>query len=345
MDADINLRCGSLGKLPVLRTMLRDALNAVDPHSLLTYEAAAGLPALRRAVAHLHGAAEENVLITSSGQQALQLILADRKSIMMQQPAYFGAIRLGKQKKSICFHTLDELKEKLQETNHPVIYLTSNFHNPTGETLTSQEKRAIAQEVVRRNGLVIEDNPYDQIYFTDKKPDTIYQYAPTHTIYISSFSKMLAPGLRVGYMLATPAHIERIKTQKITNDLFTSTLSQHICLYAMQRPAYLTQARKEYRKRRDHALAALNYYFKNKRSISWAIPKGGIFIQLQTPMMKEFVRAAQDNHVIMDDDRYWYCDGKSRNRTRLNFVQHDRTVLSEAIRRLSVAYDKCLETR
>lgn len=339
----ISLASGSLGDSMVIKKLLFSITKDVDPVLIMNYEDCRGLKELRQEIININklDLNDDAVLITSSAQQALRIIFTflEERRIFVQRPTYFGALRIIKEKKKINF--FDQIEElwNIDWDDGDVIYLTSNFHNPTAYSVNNEEKKKLAQMAKKKSVVIIEDNPYDLLYYEGGKRKNIFDYDQKQVIYVNSFSKILAPGLRVGYIIADPRIIQNLKSIKITEDLFTSTLNQEICLRAIKNNTYLDDLRKEFRKKRDIALQILKDNLSDIRDISWTEPMGGIFINIQFPLnidMKEFIDLAQEKYnLILESDQYNFYDSRSRNTCRINFVQNSADDLRDGLCRLS----------
>ncbi len=338
----INLGGGSLGDNPILTSVLERSLESINTAMLMDYAHPLGMIELRQEIAMMHSTSPNNILITSSAQQALSLVLSliessdvfSGKMISFKEPAYMGFLRLIK-KKLIQKNPLASFEESLKLEDFGILYLTSNFHNSTGESLSDLQKILIAEKAVIDRGLVIEDNPFDLLYFNKRQPSTIFGLAPGNTIYIGSLSKVLAPGLRVGYILASDENVRRIQPEKEDFDWFTSTLSQQICVNSLKQN-YLDSLREYFKAKRDFALSTLEKYFM-KEGISWNIPEGGIFIRIEFNGVdsQELMQTAQERYnLCLEMDSHNYSNGKFRNSTRINFAQNPAEVTEEGIKRL-----------
>lgn len=345
---EISFACGSIGEIPVLQELIKDAMEQVEVDAIFKYAEPFGMLELREEVAKLVNASDfdigvDNVMITSSSQQGLDIVLdqvVDGKKVYLQEPAYFGVIRLLKKKSVegadvVSFADVFELDDVVSGS---VVYLNSNFHNPTGNSLTTEDKERVVKLAEEKDLMIIEDNPQDQLYYFQKS-DTIFSMAPENTIYVSSFSKILAPGLRIGYLIANSELIKGIRSEKINRDLFTSTLNQQVCLYALRNSKYLNELRNEFKNRRDYALEYLAKFFGNL-NVTWNKPKGGIFVLVDfNKPTYELIKVAQEEHNLkLCGDSQDYFDSKSRNRMRLNMVCNDREMLQEGMLRLYSAY-------
>jgi 2-aminoadipate transaminase len=344
----ISFATGSLGSVPLLESVIGDALRHVDPGLLLRYGDPMGMPELRHRIARFHpGVDADQVMVTASAQQGLALVfehlLGEGCTVLVQQPAYFGALRLLKAH-GLAAGTFYEGREVLEGIGTAsALYLTSNFQNPTGVSLSAGEKQRIAALAPQFGAVIVEDNPYDLLYY-EEKPTTIRQNAPQSTIYVSGFSKILGPGIRVGYVVADREKLAQLKSRKIDQDLFTSTLGQQLCLAALQTD-YLDALRAHFKAKRDLALASLEQYLGG--AATWARPAGGIFLLLSlpaaVPVSKVREIAAARHCLVLEDDRYAYLDGRSRNTLRVNFVQNPDDLLVEGVRRLARTLEEARE--
>lgn len=350
----ISFASGSLGSVPVLERVLKEGIAKVDARTLLGYADPSGLPELRKQITELYGngLTEENVMVTSSAQQALGIVLDNlvterRNEVFVQEPAYFGILRILRKHQDarvIPFEDLGTIESRLRTSDLGIVYLTSNYHNPTGETLSLERKTELAG-IAKESGLVVvEDNPHDFLYFGEERPQNIFALAPQNTIYVSGFSKILGPGLRVGYVIADKETIEKLKSGKISQDIFTSTLGQQVCSQALKQSEYLAELRGYFRRKRDFALSRLEEQFETEDGFVWNKPDGGIFILGQFTdgvNSNEVARIAEDKYGLMlEKDKYTYSNGRSRNTTRINFVQNPDDMLREGIVRLYKAFEE-----
>jgi 2-aminoadipate transaminase len=350
----ISFASGSLGSVPVLERVLKESISEVDPRMLLGYADPLGLPELRRQIAELYGngLTEENVMITSSAQQALGIVFyhltnKGRTDVFVQEPAYFGILRIFRKQQDaqvVPFEDLGTIEDRLKSSKSGVVYLTSNFHNPTGETLSPEEKAELVQTSEENNLVVVEDNPHDFLYFGEERPNNIFGLASKNIVYVGGFSKILGPGIRVGYVISDKETIANLKSGKISQDIFTSTLGQQVCSGALRQPEYLAELRQHFAGKRNLALSCLEEQFGTESGFDWSRPEGGIFILGKFPEDvngNEVARIARDRYgLTLEKDKYTFSDGKSRNTTRINFVQNPDDVLREGVVRLYKAFEE-----
>lgn len=342
----ISLSNGSLGKVPVLEKVLQESIKKIDVEKLFDYGDPLGNLELRKKIASLFSERidKDNVMVTSSSQQALMItmdyLLQSRKRIFIQEPAYFGIVRLSKGKEAATFAEVKDL-EKLNIQNS-IIYLTSNFQG--FKSMNTADKIRIAELSKERDAIVIEDNPYDFVYFQKERPNNIFELAPINTIYVNGFSKILAPGLRVGYIIADKKYTKGLKSIKINHDIFTSTMGQLTCLEALKHFEYADDLRRYFKAKRDLILRLLEYYFAHEEGFRWNTPEGGIFIMAHIPNsvpLNELIEVAREKYnLILEYDKCSYLDGKSRNTLRINFVKNSDVLLMEGIKRLQKTYEE-----
>jgi 2-aminoadipate transaminase len=246
----------------------------------------------------------QDILITTGSQQALALLsklfLNKDDAVIVELPSFIGAIAafyssMGRiegvrlDEEGIDIGDLDRTIADCKKKGKTVkfIYTIPNFNNPSGITL-SREKRQKLLDVSRRYDIpIVEDDPYGELFYDG----TVEDYLPVkrldsegRVIYLGTFSKLLSPGLRVGWIVADGELVAKLELQKQSYDAFTSTFSQFIACDYMKRGyinTYIDKMRKVYREKRDAMLGALERYMPE--GIQWTTPKGGFFIWLTLP--------------------------------------------------------------
>ncbi|MEX3814670.1 PLP-dependent aminotransferase family protein [Paraburkholderia sp. BR13439] len=264
------------------------------------YSATEGYAPLREWVARKHSTSQHpvspsNVLITSGSQQGFDLIgkvLVDPQSaVLVERPTYLGALQsLSLYEPEFVSVQTDEhgivsnALEYIEPERATLLYLQPNFQNPTGARLPIQRRRKIA-EIAQCTGLiVVEDDPYAALAFDGRQLPSIHSMAPDNVIYLGSFSKALAPGLRVGYMIVPDAFQRKFVQVKQAADLHSSTLSQRI-VYETVRDGFLEthvpRLASFYREQCEAMLSALEEHMPE--GVHWNVPEGGMFIWLALP--------------------------------------------------------------
>lgn len=312
----------------------------------------------------------ENVLITSGSQQALDLIgklfinRGDR--VLVEAPTYLGALQAfniyGAEYVSV---PIDEdglrtdLLEKPLRSGPKFMYVLPNFQNPAGTTLSEERRHELVLLADKYGIPIIEDDPYGQLrYEGEHLPSLVVLdrenlrrdngYLSGNVIYLSTFSKTLAPGLRLGWIVAPPEVITKLAQLKQGADLHTSTFAQFVA-YEVARDGFLDQhvrlVRRVYRERRDVMLQALQEFFPP--GVTWTRPKGGLFLWVTLPaeldIQAVFNSAVEQNVVFVAGDSFYANDGTDKDvregsrHMRLNFSNAAPEQIREGVRRLAGA--------
>jgi len=305
----------------------------------------------------------ENVLITSGSQQALDLlgkILIDPGDrILVESPTYLAAIQAwnayGAEFITVPMDNdgmnTDYLEEALR-AGPKFIYVLPNFQNPTGVTL-SMERRQKLIELADQYGVpVVEDDPYGQLRYEGEHLPSIVvldsQFRDDgnpcyrgNVIYLSTFSKTLAPGLRLGWVIAPPEVIRKLIQAKQGADLHTSTFNQYLA-YEVSRGGFLDRhihlIREVYGKRRDVMLAAMDRYFP--AGVDWTYPQGGLFLWGTLPTYmdaKDLLKSCLDKKVAFVPGEPFHPTGGGKNTMRINFSNATPEEIQVGIERLGLA--------
>ena len=343
----------------------------VNGHQALQYGASEGYEPLREMIArHIarYGikAKAENVLITSGSQQALDLIgkllINPGDRILVEAPTYLGALQAfnvyGAEYVSVQSDQ-DGLRTDLLEaplrTGPKFMYVLPNFQNPGGTTLSEGRRHELVLLADRYGVPIIEDDPYGQLrYEGEHLPPLVVLdrenlrrdngYSIGNVIYLSTFSKTLAPGLRLGWIVAPADVIAKFVQLKQGADLHTSTFGQMVA-YDVAKDNFLDEhvklIRRVYRERRDVMLEALKKYFPPEAT--WTHPQGGLFLWVTLPegmdCNKLFEVALKENVAFVPGDCFYAGNSvnESCRHLRLNFSYGQPEQIREGIRRLSVA--------
>ncbi len=304
--------------------------------------------------------AVENVLITTGSQQALDLlgkILVDPGDrLLVESPTYLAALQAWNAY-GARYHEVAADKQGLQlealesalTGESKFLYTIPNFQNPSGVTL-SLERRERLVEIARRVGLLlIEDDPYRELRFEGEhlprlfdldgqRQASISSYIG-NVVYINTFSKVLAPGLRVGWMVAAAELINKLVQAKQGTDLHTATLNQMLA-YELARSGFIKQhlptTIRAYRERRDAMLAALAQHFPE--GVRWTHPQGGMFLWVTLPAgidTNELLRAAIEQKVAFVPGTSFHPTGGGTHTMRLNFSNARPEMIYDGIARLS----------
>jgi 2-aminoadipate transaminase len=355
------------------RTVLRQY-----PEQALQYGATEGFEPLREMIARhtvRYGvkANVENVLITSGSQQALDLIgkllINSGDRVLVEAPTYLGALQAfniyGAEYLSVPSDDdglRTDLLEKPLRSGPKFMYVLPNFQNPGGTTLSEGRRHELVLMADRYGVPIVEDDPYGQLrYEGEHLPSLVVLdrenlrrddgYSIGNVIYLSTFSKTLAPGLRLGWIIAPPDVIAKMIQLKQGMDLHTSTFAQAVA-YEVAKDGFLDEhvklIRKIYGERRDVMLAALKEHFPPEAS--WTHPKGGLFLWVTLPPgvegKKLFETALKLNVAFVPGDPFYAANGfheEGSRHLRLNFSNAKPEQIREGIRRLSVAVKQQME--
>ncbi len=295
----------------------------------------------------------ENVLLTNGSQQALDLVgeifIDEGDKIITDEPTYLGAIQAwnpyGPQYLTVPLDKqgmqVDKVEELLEE--HPdvkFIYVLPNFHNPGGTTLPLERRMKLAEIAAKHGVFIIEDDPYGELRFEGEDIPPIISMHKENVIYLSTFSKTLAPGIRLGWIIAPEQVIKKLVLAKQGKDLHTSTFIQHIAYDICHRgilKAHVKKIRKVYSHRRDVMLKAMEEHFP-KEGFSWTHPEGGLFLFVWMPESinaeELFHRAVEEEKVAFVPGSAFYPNGGGQNTMRLNFSCMPPERIEEGIKRL-----------
>ena len=310
----------------------------------------------------VHGSVED-IMITTGSQHALELIsdlfLDQGDVVLVEAPSYVGAVGIFRHKEAHIEHVftddegispaaLREAAERLLAQGRKVkmLYLVPNFANPSGVTLTAQ-RRVEVLNICRELGiLIVEDNPYGQLYFGAQPPNAIRSMDAEGVVYLGSFSKILSPGLRVGYVLAPPAIREKLVLANESAILSPATFAQMLVseyLSISDWQGQIATYRNLYREKRDSALNALNQYLPR---IKTTRPDGGFFLWLTLPEglnSKEMLPLAVTELVAYTPGTAFYGDGRGKENIRVCFSHPTAENVAVGIKRLSNVLNQQIE--
>lgn len=343
------------GGLPSPATFPVDALRAAFDAVLrsagpaaLQYSATEGHDALRAWVAARETAkgiptSPEQVLIVGGSQQGLDLIgkaLIDAGStVLVESPTYLGALQAFALFQPT-FRDLPVDAEGLRPAaidaalacNARFAYVMPNFQNPTGRTLSRERRAALADAARALDLWLVEDDPYGDLWYRHAPPPGLRRFAPERTIRLGSFSKILSPGLRLGFVIAPQGFVDVLVRLKQATDLHTSTLAQRAAAHVVTSgllDSHLPQIRARYAAQCEVMLEALRAHFPHEAR--WTRPDGGMFVWVELPAGADAARlldAAIARNVAFVPGAAFYANAPCANALRLSFV----TVPPERIR-------------
>lgn len=338
--------------MDVMRELTDRVLSEYDS-SAFQYDLTEGFLPLRQALTE-HLAAKGLVtsaqeLLVSSGSQGgldgLGKILIDKgDKIALEAPTYLGAIQAFNpyEPEYVRMDTDDDglipdsLEATLQGAEIKFVYLAPTFQNPTGRTIPIARRKQIAAIISRHNALLIEDDPYSELRYCGDPVPAIKTLAPDNVVYLGTLSKIFAPGLRLGYILA-PEEIRRwLVLSKQGVDLHTSTFNQALAAEYLSRghlKKHLPKILALYQPRREAMLEALDNYFPPV--FRWSQPQGGMFVWVEGPDgfdMDALYREGLRNNVAFVPGKYFYsAAGEGLETMRLNFTMAEEATIERAV--------------
>lgn len=349
------------GGLPAPATFPVDEMRAAFDRVLvergreaLQYSTTEGYAPLREWVAARVGTdaapvSPDDVMIVSGSQQGLDLlskVLVDPGDrVLVETPTYLGALQafsmFSPQFVAVASDAEGLLPDALSESMRGAkfLYCLPNFQNPTGRLLPLARRQALVERARDLDLLILEDDPYGALSYDGDTPASIRSLAPERTVYMGSFSKVLAPGLRIGYVIAPPALRAKLVQAKQATDLHTATLSQQAVFEVVKDgflDAHIPTIRALYRDQCEAMLAALAHHMPE--GVSWNRPRGGMFLWVDLPRGVDatavLVRAVENNVAFVPGAPFYAAD-PVRESLRLAFVTVPPPRIEEGVARLA----------
>jgi 2-aminoadipate transaminase len=347
------------------QAITRELLSGADG-TVLQYGPTRGYPPLLEqivAIMKARGVASgmDRLLITTGSQQGLDLVarvlLDPGDVVLVELPTYTGAITafrnvqaqmegVPQDSDGIDLAALDETYVRLTTAGRRVrfLYVVPNFQNPTGLLISRKKRLALLEWASRRNVLIVEDDPYRELYFEDSASEADVRPmraddAEGRVVYLSSFSKTLAPGFRVAWIDAAAALVSKFETAKQAEDLCTGGLDQRVVFEAAARGVLqrqIPQLRAHYQAKRDVMVAALTHAFG--KDVTWPSPRGGFFLWATLPAgidAELMIARAVQHGVIYVAGEAFFVNGSGRNIIRLSFSQPTHERIREGVGRLA----------
>lgn len=312
------------------------------PVTALQYGETEGISGLRDWVANHFSRpglqlARGNVLIVTGAQQGLDLLgrvlLNEGDTVALDNPTYLALLSAWRPLMPQFVTGIDSAEAK-------VIYVVPNFQNPQGTSLDIAQRKKLIEHARANGSAIVEDDPYRELSFEGEPPPTLLELdGATNVVYVSTFSKVLAPGLRVGWVIGHEALIEKLVQAKQGMDLHTSTFNQLLVLELLRRGVWerqIPRLRATYRERRDAMLEALEEYFP--KDAKWTRPAGGMFLMVHLPprlSAAELLPACLEKNVAFVPGEEFHLNGAGKNTLRLNFSNASPERIREGIRRIA----------
>lgn len=294
----------------------------------------------------------ENVIITTGSQQALDLIgkvfINEGDTVLVEKPSYLGLLQAFMLYEAKFVQTklnddgldITELKENLKTHKPKLAYLIPNFQNPTGLTYSKENREAVFEAIKDGDMILIQDDPYGELRFTDD--DRIPYIGLNQTnknIYLGSFSKIVTPGMRLGFVIAHKDIIRALETAKQASDLHSNIFGQYLIADYLQNndlDKHIEKIKSLYKSQANAMVSAMKEFFPSE--IKFTIPKGGMFtwvtLQEGESALELFNKAIEKNVAFVPGDPF-YVNEKNVNTLRLNYTNADTETIKEGIKRLA----------
>lgn len=323
---------------------------------ILQYANSEGYLGLRQFIADRYRKQEgldipvEDILITTGSQQGLDLLgktfLNEGDDLIIEEPGYLGAIQAFSLYRPRFYPVpvreggMDTtgLARVLRERQPKLLYTVTNFQNPSGISYTDENRQSVAHLIRGRNCLIIQDDPYGDLRFSGSRKVSFKRLLPDNTVLLGSFSKTVAPALRLGWLVAPPPIMEKVVVAKQAADLHSDYLAQRILHRFLQDndiDAHIATIIHQYGKQKEAMIGAIKDFFP--AGVQCTNPEGGMFLWVTLPEGVSSMRlfeAAIAKKVAFVPGTPFYVDRKDTNTLRLNFSCSDEPSIVEGISRL-----------
>jgi len=321
------------------------------------YGATQGVPELREAVAERCGVPVERVQITSSSQQGIDVctrVLVDPGDVILtSSPSYLGALQSFRSYRAdirgVSHNAdIDAFKAEYEKLIAQVeaegkkikfLYMIPDFQNPSGESLTLEEREMLVMLAQEHDFLIVEDSPYRELRYEGEHIPTMYSLDPDRVIHLGSFSKIFAPGFRLGWAIAHPDILDKIYVCKQSLDLCPPIFDQYVAAEFLRSGRLDANLRKSialYKRKRDLLLSQLEEHMPE--GVSWTHPEGGLFLFLTMPEgfdAVKFYDKSLDAGVAYVAGEFFHPDGSGKNTMRMNFSFMSEQKICEGVALLS----------
>jgi len=321
------------------------------------YGATQGVPELREAVAERCGVPVERVQITSSSQQGIDVctrVLVDPGDVILtSSPSYLGALQSFRSYRAdirgVSHNAdIDAFKTEYEKVIAQVeaegkkikfLYMIPDFQNPSGESLTLEEREMLVMLAQDHDFLIVEDSPYRELRYEGEHIPTMYSLDPDRVIHLGSFSKIFAPGFRLGWAIAHPDILDKIYVCKQSLDLCPPIFDQYVAAEFLRSGRLDANLRKSialYKRKRDLLLSQLEEHMPE--GVSWTHPEGGLFLFLTMPEgfdAVKFYDKSLDAGVAYVAGEFFHPDGSGKNTMRMNFSFMSEQKICEGVALLS----------
>ena len=337
---------------------------AADGRNVLQYSTTEGHLPLREFICKRYkekkglDVTPDEILITSGSQQAIALLcktfLNKGEVVVMERPGYLGAIQ------AISFYepdfksvTLDddgidtyELERVYKSSRVKLYYSVANFQNPTGTTYSLDKRKEVAAILSRHNSIFIEDDPYYDLRFAGEYLPSIKSFHAENVILTGSFSKVVSPSFRIGWICAQKDLMEKIVISKQAADLHSSSFGQRVLyqyLVDNNVDKHIEKIIDRYSKQKDAMLESIKKHFPE--GVTFTRPDGGLFVWARLPQnlsCRDLLHLALKENVAFVPGDTFFIGGGGMNTMRLNFTNSDENRIEEGIKKLAIAIKQLL---
>ncbi len=328
------------------------------------YSTTLGLDSLRQFIAsrykkiHNMDITLDNIIITTGSQQALDLIakvfLDKNDKVLVEEPSYLGLLQAFSMFEVDFVQTklnddgldIECLKETVKKHHPKLAYLIPNFQNPTGLTYTKENRDLVFDVIKDEDMILIQDDPYGELRFNNEERIPYIGLNKTDkNIYLGSFSKIITPGMRLGYVIAHSEIIKKLETAKQASDLHSNIFAQYLIsdyLYNNDLDKHIDKIKKLYKEQASAMIGAMEKYFP--KNIKFTYPKGGMFtwvtLEEGKSSTKLFNIALEKNVAFVPGNPFYINQDVDVNTLRLNYTNADSPTIEEGIKRLAQAMEQ-----
>lgn len=296
----------------------------------------------------------DGVLIMTGANQGIDLtakaIINKGDKIIVESPSFIGSLNAFRTYECELVGVdveadgmdISKLEEALKANpDAKLLYTIPTFQNPTGTTMSLEKRKKVLELASEYDLLIMEDNPYGDLRFAGEDLPTLKSLdTEGRVIYCGSFSKILSPGMRLGYVIGPPKLLEKVEMLKQVNDVHTPMLTQMMCVQFMKKydiNKYIAKNRKLYKEKCDTMISAMEEYFP-KGKVEWTVPEGGIFLWCTCPSITDVSvvvnKALEKKVAIVPGSNFAIDQSLPSNKFRLNFSSASKSDITEAIKRL-----------
>jgi len=336
----------------------QSCVNVIRQHgtNALQYSLTKGVQQLREVIAWRYkqqgiDISVEEIQITGGAQQGLDIIgrifIEPGAVVLTETPTYLGALQAfsfyGVKYVSVATDNdgaiPGDVEKKIKQHNPRFLYLVSTFQNPTGITISDKRRVELVEIARKYNCPIVDDNPYGEIRFAGKDVKSLKAVGKEHVIQLGTFSKLISPGLRIGWIVSNTVVAPIIERMKQAMDLHTTTFSQYVIAdfaAAGHLDRHIELIKKEYGRKRNFMIDMLKKYFSDKAS--WTTPEGGLFLWVKMSgniSATDILPAAIKAKVAYVPGKFFYSAEQDDSTMRLNFCNATEENIEEGIKRLA----------